>query len=144
MDTNFISIHPCIFAEYSIFSGRVYTTAVCYFFFFNMFCIYTTNIPVLLSKEFSTLDQIFMSLQVISKQIKVLFNTLFLFSPISSLYLSLPPTFRASGWRLSLAPGLWQCDRGGDAFLCRNSALAILLTQGRFLCGQVATTEIHY
>lgn len=102
MGTNFISIHPSIFAEYTIFSGRVYTTAVCYFFFFNKFRIYTTNIPVLVSKEFSSVDQNFMFLQVISKQIKVLFNILFLFSPISSLYLSLPPTFRASGWRPSL------------------------------------------
>lgn len=95
--TNFISTHPCILTEYSIFPGRVYTTAVCYFFLFNKFHIYATNIPVWLSKGLSTLDQIFVSLQIISQQIKVLFNILFL------CFLLFPPLFKSP----SHIPPLW-------------------------------------
>lgn len=112
--TNFISTHPCILTEYSIFPGRVYTTAVCYFFLFNKFHIYATNIPVWLSKGLSTLDQIFVSLQIISQQIKVLLTSSFYVFSYFPPYLSLPHTFHPSGLRWSLCSrsvAVWQGRR---------------------------------
>lgn len=132
MGTNFISIHLCIFAEYSIFLGRVYTTAVCYLF--NKFHICTTTFHFCSQKNFPHwIKFLCPPPQTVSKQIKVLFNILFLcfllFLPLIEVCLeqSVP---LAWGW--ACAPGLWQCDREVMPFSAETLHLPFCWLRGDF------------